>query len=385
MQDFLRNFVNNADGMYGIQCNGSYTSMDWDTYIRILNRAANASYSGDSYEDYYGFKILNGVFMPILESPCNFEEGIKLDLEDIIQDYHELSDRQNDDDDDHYDDDDDDDDDDDYNEDYQKMERVFRFDLQKKPKFSIGFEIEKEDEEAHDCVRARFLYDKTEWIKENDGSLCDEIGYELVSPAFDLFSSKMEDEINESRTLQQLINADSSRKCGGHVNLGSSEYNSNQLLEGLSAFLPLLYAMYENRIEEYYAKAHSKHKYHEMQTKQSAVYVKSHVLEFRIFPAVKNVKNLLWRRDLMRIMCSNINSSEIDVVKMIANPKSKLHIHLRKIFTIDTMVKKIELFVKYSKMYNDKNIEKMSKVKNAIKKLKKLQSNGVNISNELGA
>jgi hypothetical protein len=143
--------------------------------------------------------------------------------------------------------------------------------------------------------------------------------------------------------------------------------------------------MYENRIEEYYAKAHSKHKYHEMQTKQSAVYVKNHVLEFRIFPAVKNVKNLLWRRDLLRIMCSNINSSEIDVVKMIANPKSKLHIHMRQIFTIDTMVKKIELFVKYSKMYNDKNIEQMSKVKNAIKKLKKLQSNGVNISNELGA
>jgi cell fate (sporulation/competence/biofilm development) regulator YmcA (YheA/YmcA/DUF963 family) len=84
-------------------------------------------------------------------------------------------------------------------------------------------------------------------------------------------------------------------------------------------------------------------------------------------------------------MCSNINSSEIDVVKMIANPKSKLHIHMRQIFTIDTMVKKIELFVKYSKMYNDKNIEQMSKVKNAIKKLKKLQSNGVNISNELGA
>ena len=376
MEQFFRNFVNNADGMYGIQCDNQ--GQDWDTYIRILNTAANASYSGDSYEDYYGFKILNGVFMPILESPCNFEEGKKLDLEDIIQAYHESSYCQND-------DDDYDDDDDCYNEEYQDMKRVFRFDLQKKPKFSIGFEIEKEDEDAYRCVKAHALYSKTEWIKENDGSLCDETGYELVSPAFDLFSSHIDDEIEASRTLQQLINADSSRKCGGHINIASSEYNSNQLLEGLSAFLPLLYAMYENRIEEYYAKAHSKHKYHEMQTKQSAVYVKHHVLEFRIFPAVKSVRNLLWRRDLMRIMCSNINSSEIDVVKMIANPKCKLHIHMRKIFTIDAMVKKIELFVKYSKMYNDKNIEQMSKVKSAIKKLKKLQSNGVNISNELGA
>ena len=382
MEQFFRNLVSNADGMYGIQYEGE--TSDWLTYISLLNRAG-ANYSGDSYGDYYGFKISDGRFISILESPCNFEEGQDLNLTNLIQAYHESSYCQNNDDD--YDDDDDDDmydGNDNYNEDYQSLDRVYRFDTCNPPKFSIGFEIEKEDDDAYTCVKAKSLYYDTEWIKEDDGSL-DDGGYELVSPAFDMFSSHIEDEINGNRTLQHLINADSSRKCGGHINIASSDYNSNELLEGLSAFLPLLYSMYENRIEEYYAKAHNKHKYHQMQTKQSAVYVKNYVLEFRIFPAVKNVKNLLWRRDLMRIMCNNINSSEIDVVRMIADPKSKLHIHMRKIFTIDKMVKKIELFVKYSKMYNDKNIEKMSKVKNAIKKLKKIQANGVNISNELGA
>ena len=381
MEQFFRNFVNNADGMYGIQCEDQ--GQDWDTYIRLLNRAGG-NYTGDCYQEYYGFKIVHGRFLLLLESPSDFvEEGQDLNLTRLIQAYHESSYCQNDDDDD--DDDYNDDDDDDYNEEYQDMDRVFRFDTSNPPKFSIGFEVEKEDEDAYTCVKAKSLYRDTEWIKENDSSLDGDGGYELVSPAFDMFSSHIDDEINASHTLQQLINGSQSSNCGGHINIASSDYNSNELLEGLGSFLPLLYAMYENRIDMYYAKAHSKHKYHQMQTKQSAVYVKGNVLEFRIFPAVKNVKNLLWRRDLLRIMCSNINSSEIDVVKMIANPKCKLHIHMRKIFTIDTMVKKIELFVKYSKMYNDKNIEKMSKVKNAIKKLKKLQSNGVNISNELGA
>lgn len=379
MEQFFRNFVNNVDGMYGIQCEDQ--TSDWSTYIRLLNRAGG-SYTGDSDGDYYGFKISNGQFMLLLESACDFEEGQDLDLDNLIEAYNDTYNNDDDDDDDCYDDDDNFDDD--YNAEYQDIDRVFRFDKRNPPKFSIGFEIEKEDEDAYECVRAKSLYRDTKWIKENDSSLHGGGGYELVSPAFDMFSNDIDDEIEASHILQQLINGSQSSNCGGHINIASSDYNSNELLEGLGSFLPLLYAMYENRIDMYYAKAHNKHKYHDMQTKQSAVYVKNNVLEFRIFPAVKNVRNLLWRRDLLRIMCNNINSSEIDVVKMIANPKCKLHIHMRKIFTIDTMVKKIEMFVKYSKMYNDKNIEKMSKVKNAIKKLKKLQSNGV-ISNELGA
>jgi hypothetical protein len=239
---------------------------------------------------------------------------------------------------------------------YQSLPRQTRFDSS--AKFTIGFEIEKED---YDKASYDYdsLYQSTGWAKEDDGSLSDSSGYELVTPAFDLFDNKLDDEINNSRELRDLINASHSSKCGGHINLGSTLYTTEQLFEGISGFFPLFYSIYEHRIEQNYSKAKKKHQYYN-RDKYSSIFIKPHVVEIRIPSAVKDVTNLLWRRDLMRIITENINKSEMQVLRMLLNSKSKLHIHLRKIFSVDKMIEKIELFVKYSEEFNNVKLPKVN-------------------------
>ena len=98
--------------------------------------------------------------------------------------------------------------------------------------------------------------------------------------------------------------------------------------------------------------------------KRSAFYMKSsRILEIRLFPAVRNVDNLLWRVELMQFICKNLNVSDDQVLRMIANRKSKLHVILRKMYgkrAEDNVSEKIldlcTRFVTYAKRFNHKNL-----------------------------
>lgn len=249
--------------------------------------------------------------------------------------------------------------------------------------FKIAFEIEKEDSEAG-LIHYDNLHYNTGWCKENDGSLDDENGYELVSPIFDLYSDDLEKAINKHSDLKTLINAEYSDNCGGHINVSCTTIRPNVLFEGMSAFMPLLYALYEDRLDRTYSKAKAKHNYHIERDKYSSVYIKDNLVEFRIFPAVRSVANLLWRRDLIRIMVDNMNRSELDVLKMILNKKSKLHNHLRLIFNEDKILQKADLFMRYSEVYNYKKLPNYDKDKYNNQKPRK-NNNNLDSTNELGA
>jgi hypothetical protein len=255
---------------------------------------------------------------------------------------------------------------------YHDLERIHKFD--NKAKFTIGFEIEKEDSDAG-SINYRELYNDTQWIKERDGSLDDYSGYELVSPAFNLYDDGLDKDIQDRRLIQ-LINGNKSGSCGGHINVASKEYNTEQLFEGLSGFFPLLYSLYDGRIHKSYSKAKMKHKYYD-RDKYSAIFIKDHVVEFRIFSAVVNVKNLLWRRDLIRIMCENVNKSEVDVLRMLLSHKSKLYKHLRLVYSQDALIDKIELFVRNAEDFNNKKLPRI--IRADIKK------DTLGTTNELGA
>lgn len=258
------------------------------------------------------------------------------------------------------------------NSSYQSMTRSFR-DLDKNPKFRIGFEIEKED--VNTCgIDYRELQNDTGWCKEDDGSLCSYTGYELVSPCYDLFSSTMDKEIAANRDLQDLINARYSDKCGGHINISSELFSTHELFEHISGYFPLFYAIYENRMNMTYAQAKKKSTYSNDRSKYSAFYIKPNVLELRIPPAVKSVTNLIWRRDLLRIICKSIKKiskkgfesyyagpSEVEVLMAMTNEKSALYKHLRKVYTTDELTNKVQKFVEYSKSYNDKHVPRVTK------------------------
>jgi hypothetical protein len=262
---------------------------------------------------------------------------------------------------------------DDCNASYHDLERVHKFGTD--AKFTIGFEIEKEDDDAG-MIHYEDLYDETQWIKEHDGSLDDDTGYELVSPAFNLYDDGLEKDINSDDRLVKLINADKSSSCGGHINVAAKDYDTEQLFEGLSHFFPLLYSLYDGRLDRNYSKAKKKHKYYD-KDKYSAIYIKSEVLEFRIFSAVSSVDNLLWRRDLMRIMCDNINQSELDVLRMLLNHKSELYLHLRKVYSQERLIDKIERFIRMCSDFNSKKLPEIVRAS--------IKPDNLDVSNELGA
>jgi hypothetical protein len=264
---------------------------------------------------------------------------------------------------------------------YHSQHRSWKCDPDK-AKFRVGFEIEKEDDDAG-MIHYSDLYDEVQWCKENDGSL-DSDGYELVSPTFDLFDGKLDEDIENSRKLRTLINGNYSSNCGGHINLSARDFNPRQLFEGLVGFSPLLYALYEHRLEGGYCKAKMKHQYYDAD-KYSAIYIKNFLVEFRIFPAVRSVKNLLWRRDLIRIMCKNINADEISVLKMMTNQSSELYKHLRKIFTQEEVLAKVTQFIKFADEYGNKKIYPPQTRIDKLKKKKDNLPDADGTSNELGA
>lgn len=248
-----------------------------------------------------------------------------------------------------------DDDDDEYLNSYHSGKRAWRVDSN--TAWTMGFEVEKEDK---DVRRSCYYHDLPHnWTKERDGSLSDSSGFELISPVYNLFDSLHEQDIAASNLLRNHINAKHSKSCGGHIHIGSKLYTTEQVFEGISGFLPLLYSLYENRISVNYCKAKKKHEYLN-RDKYSAVYVRDTTVEFRIFPAVKSVDNLMWRIELLRIMVRNFGKSERDVLTMLCDRKSFLHEHMLKVIDADKMLQKVALFVKYSSIYNDTNLDDQS-------------------------
>ena len=216
--------------------------------------------------------------------------------------------------------------------------------------FTMGFEVEKEDCDAkHSCYANQLPHF---WTKEKDGSLDHDSGYELISPVYDLFGTLHEEDINGSDKLQTHINGGYSKKCGGHIHIGARDMTSSDLFEKMSGFLPMLYSIYEHRLNLHWCQVKKKHEYLN-RDKYSAVYVRNHTCEFRIFPAVKNVSMLMWRIGLLRIIVQNLGATEKDVLKMLCDSSSALHQHIAAAVGKDKMMRKIALFIEYSSTYND--------------------------------
>jgi hypothetical protein len=226
-----------------------------------------------------------------------------------------------------------------------------------RPKYTLGLEVEKEDRDAKVLNDASDIYDATKWCHERDGSLDQYKGFELVSPIFDLYDTDTLTKNFNHPMIKPLIDAKYSERCGGHINVASTEYTPDQLANGFLGFMPLLYSIYESRINRDYSRAKDKHKYFAERGKYSAMFIKDHLVELRIFPAVKNVDNLMWRVGLVRIMVENLYKSELDVLKMLLNTRSRLYKHMALIFDDHKILDKANKFIKHSNIYNGTKLE----------------------------
>lgn len=238
---------------------------------------------------------------------------------------------------------------------YHNYSRVFKCDSSAAWKF--GVEVEKEDYDVKTRDFPDAIYNETSWCKESDGSLNDRTGFELVSPVYDLFDRDRWTQDFDHPLIQPMLNATHSSSCGGHIHLSSNIYTPDEILLGLSGFLPILYSLYKRRMFADYARTKKKYQYLTEKTKRASVFVQDRTCEFRIFPAVRSRDNLVWRLDLLRIFVDNFNASERDVLKMLCNTSHPLHIHIKNMVGADKMTEKIDEFIGFSKTWNNFNLD----------------------------
>lgn len=237
-----------------------------------------------------------------------------------------------------------DDDDEDYLWSYHTDKRSWLADAG--AEFRIAFEVEKEDRELKYKETANACFNRTGWAKERDGSLCDDTGFEFISPVYDL--SKIDR--TTFTDVQDYLNADYSKSCGGHINVSHVAMTGRELYQTIKAYMPLLYALYPKRTNNTYCRGINK--FDDASEKYGAVHIKGGRLEFRIFSAVRSIDNLMWRISLIKYMVSNRNVSEADVLKSMLDGRSKLHGILRKVYKVDDIIEKSKLFYDYCRTYS---------------------------------
>jgi hypothetical protein len=241
--------------------------------------------------------------------------------------------------------------------------------------FKIAFEVEKEDEDVLTVETADALYSRTGWCKERDGSLGDN-GFEAISPIYDLMKT---DFVKEFAKVKHILDAEYSSSCGGHINFSEVDRSGQQTFEDVYGYIPLLYAMYPNRLDKQYSEAKSKSRLIANRDKYSSVFIKDRFIEFRIFSAVRSMDNLLWRAELIKIMAENMTSDPYHMLSFLLNRKHKLHKHLLKVYSVDDLLDKTRLVIKYMKKYDSVELPKhrkdhIEKIGQTIKKSYKLDA-----------
>lgn len=209
--------------------------------------------------------------------------------------------------------------------------------------FRIGFEVEKEDEVSRNKYAARVVSKETMWSKERDGSLCERSGFELVSPVYGLYESVLDDDLKMD-ILREHINADISSSCGGHVHLSKRATTGEELFDSLSSWIPMIYSLYVGRIHRHYCRVKKNDDIINGEDKYQSIRIFDDRVEFRIISAVRDVDNLVWRRDLFRIICRNLDITPFSVVSMLSDKKSELYKHLAEVYSESSIRKKLKLY-----------------------------------------
>jgi hypothetical protein len=209
-------------------------------------------------------------------------------------------------------------------------------------RFTIGFEVEKEDDTF--CADFRDV-EPHGWTIESDGSLNDPEGFELISPILPLDNMPLV--FNHIDKMSQYIDAAYTSNCGGHIHIADKKRNTRELLESIKGYEPLLLAMYPHRKEENYCKAKKFDDYVNDPEKYSAIYKKSQTVELRIFPSPRNTSALKFRAALCLFMMKNPARKFTTVVSWLENPEHKFSKLMGHIYSREKIEQKIELIKRY--------------------------------------
>lgn len=189
---------------------------------------------------------------------------------------------------------------------------------------NFGFEAEKQDHAFRDRDNAIKLAFNTGFKKERDGSL-GEGGFELISPVLPLNNDAVINEV--LAPVRDILDAGTTDKCGGHFNVSIVGQTSKEILKKVKGTLPIFYSIYEKRLNNTYCGAQPFATYLRSPRKYQSFYIKSQdILEFRIFPAIKNNTILKNRIDLMRIVFNELyGKTHNKVILEMATKNSNLY------------------------------------------------------------
>lgn len=240
--------------------------------------------------------------------------------------------------------------------------RTYDFDTKTKSKYSIGYEIEKEDIDVLESINIEDFENETEnkWRKERDGSLTDE-GYELISPTFELNISRIFKHIRGNDTLVKHINASVSTRCGGHIHLSEEGLSGEELFDKLKGYVPLFYALYYGRVNKNYCKGKSNRDLKNENEKYQAIKIHHNRIEFRIISAVTSVDTLEWRTKLIMMMLKHPTH---DIIQAYYNVDTRFTSLLRKVYSPERLLELKDRFIQFTRQFEGLHIDKDIKENN---------------------
>ena len=201
--------------------------------------------------------------------------------------------------------------------------------------YRFGFEAEKED--GHGASVARLYQGNRHdmlpcrYRAERDGSLAHN-GFELISPIYNLRTDDYYEHLS-SPVLSFLIHSNTSYRCGGHMTVSKSGADQNYYQEKAEQIIPLLYALFPKRAKTHgYARFFNKGDYND---RYNAINISSDKMEIRIFSAIKNLKQLKWRVELLRILFCNERHETLKwdtIAEDLLNINSKLGAHIYSLY-----------------------------------------------------
>lgn len=168
--------------------------------------------------------------------------------------------------------------------------------------FCVGYEIEKDDIITMRSISRRTFdknYNPKGFFRTRDGSLNSLFGYEVVTKPIELDVKKVESVLTEDPFILEVVNAPITDRCGGHMTISHESKNAAELALEFKDFLPVLYTIYEQRVNNSYCQALNFPAYFTTSEKKTAIRIRDFGLEFRLFPGYKNLDDLLLKTKLI--------------------------------------------------------------------------------------
>lgn len=224
------------------------------------------------------------------------------------------------------------------------------------PQAFVGIEIEKEDFDVREATTIHEFEDECEgWVKEADASLDDDTGFECVSPPMELIPDKIMDYIEGMPSLVDIVNADYSSNCGGHIHLSVDGFDGEGLFDHIKGYTPLLHALYPKRGEMNYSKAKNNSRLKSERGKYQSINILTNRIEIRIFPAIRNMTNLKWRLKLIELMLKHPTDCP---AQAFYNFHAHFMPHIKQVYNEDERLRKLnDRLINYTADFEEIQVE----------------------------